>query len=282
MIHIIAQACQSLAEAHDAGLLHRDIKPANLFLCRAADEVDIVKLLDFGIVHNVADPIEEARVTEAVKGEAVKGEPGPTMTGERLTEVGVVIGTPGYIPPEQAVGARLDARGDLYALGCVAWYLLVGTEVYPGADGDEVMHRHVADPIPSLRAHVRGWLPPELEGLLTACLAKRPAERPADARALADALFAIEIPKEHAWTRAQAIAWWSSLAPTATSAPEVSTAVENVVAAKPGPAPGDGARTSDAATVAAGQRVLVRKPDGEPAAPSSEARTIGVRRTGRP
>ena len=59
VISILAQACASLAEAHDAGLLHRDIKPANLFLSRAADEVDIVKLLDFGIAHNVAEPVEQ-------------------------------------------------------------------------------------------------------------------------------------------------------------------------------------------------------------------------------
>ena len=85
VISILAQACASLAEAHDAGLLHRDIKPANLFLSRAADEVDIVKLLDFGIAHNVAEPVVETPITVAT----VK----PVSTGERLTVEGSVIGT---------------------------------------------------------------------------------------------------------------------------------------------------------------------------------------------
>ncbi|HEY5951807.1 MAG TPA: serine/threonine protein kinase, partial [Kofleriaceae bacterium] len=119
VIAIISQACQSLAEAHDAGLLHRDIKPANIELCRAADEVDIVKVLDFGIVHNIADPVAPVRITSPTK--TPQSDSGP-----RLTTEGVVIGTPGYIPPEQAVAAPLDSRGDLYALGCVAWYLLTG------------------------------------------------------------------------------------------------------------------------------------------------------------
>lgn len=225
VIHILAQACQSLAEAHDAGLLHRDIKPANLFLCKAADEVDILKLLDFGIVHDLAAPLEDAPEIQASAVAAAAA----VSTGERLTAHGSVIGTPGFIPPEQATGARLDARGDLYALGCVAWYLLVGTDVYLGKDEDEVLKRHVSDPIPALRDQVRGWLPPELERLITACLAKHPSDRPRNARELAEALFAIEIPKEHAWTRTQAKAWWASLRPSLTSLPETPTAVEGVV-----------------------------------------------------
>jgi serine/threonine protein kinase len=206
VISIISQACQSLAEAHDAGLLHRDIKPANLELCRAADEVDIVKVLDFGIVHNIADPIAPVRLPrpDSKPGDAKQSDSGP-----RLTSEGVVIGTPGYIPPEQAVAAPLDARGDLYALGCVAWFLLTGNEVYARPSEDECIRAHVYDPIPNLRERVKGWLPVELERLVTQCLAKRPGERPADARTLARALNAIEIPIEHAWTEVEAQLWWS-------------------------------------------------------------------------
>jgi serine/threonine protein kinase len=202
VIRIISQACQSLAEAHDAGLLHRDVKPANIELCRAADEVDIVKVLDFGIVHNIADPIGPVRIATTYA---------PTDSGERLTSEGAVIGTPGYIPPEQALAASIDPRGDLYALGCVAWYLLVGAEVYPRTSEDEVLRAHVYDPIPSLRERVRGWLPIELERLIVQCLAKKPEERPPDARTLARALSAIEIPDEHAWTETEAQLWWSQL-----------------------------------------------------------------------
>jgi serine/threonine protein kinase len=201
VIRIISQACQSLAEAHDAGLLHRDIKPANLELCRAADEVDIVKVLDFGIVHNIADPIAAVR--------PVPSKSGIGDSGDRLTTEGAVVGTPGYIPPEQAVAAPLDARGDLYALGCVAWFLLTGNEVYPRKTEDEVLRAHVYDPIPNLREQVRGWLPIELERLIVQCLAKKPAHRPPDARTLARALSAIEVPAEHAWTDTEAQLWWS-------------------------------------------------------------------------
>lgn len=216
VIDLITQACQSLAEAHDAGLLHRDIKPANLFLCRFAGEVDVIKLLDFGIVHNVNDPVE-APLTTTPSG-------GASTTAERLTREGVVIGTVGYIPPEAAVGAPLDIRGDLYALGCVAWWLLVGAEVFPRKTEEEVIHAHIADPVPSLRDLVRGWLPIELEKLILACLSKQPADRPADARALAEALSTIEIPVEHRWSRAQAHAWWQSLGVVPTSAPDAATA----------------------------------------------------------
>ena len=214
VIHMLKQACASLAEAHDAGLLHRDIKPANLFLCHAADEVDIIKLLDFGIAHNLADPVQK-QLEAPVASRASE---------ERLTVEGAVIGTPGYIPPEQAIGAKLDARGDLYALGCVAWWLLVGAEVYPGVGSDDLVRTHVVAPIPDLSGRVTSWLPRELEDLVYACLAKSPESRPHDARALAAALAAIPIPAEHAWTEAMATAWWKQLDRT-TSTSDAATVV---------------------------------------------------------
>ncbi|HEY5923969.1 MAG TPA: serine/threonine protein kinase, partial [Kofleriaceae bacterium] len=220
VISIISQACQSLAEAHDAGLLHRDIKPANLELCRAADEVDIVKVLDFGIVHNIAEPI--APIKFGTK------PPPASESGPRLTQQGVVIGTPGYIPPEQAVAAPPDTRGDLYALACVAWFLLTGTEVYARTSEEDVLRAHVYDPIPNLRERIKGWLPIELERLVTQCLAKRPEERPPDARTLARALNAIEIPLDHAWTEVEAQLWWSKLQRTQQTA-NVETAQERVL-----------------------------------------------------
>ncbi|HEY4055399.1 MAG TPA: serine/threonine protein kinase, partial [Kofleriaceae bacterium] len=229
VIKLLAQACQSLAEAHDAGLLHRDIKPANLFTCRAADEVDILKLLDFGIVHNIAEPIEEPR---AMPGRATLSG----QSGERLTTEGVVIGTPGYIPPEQAIGAQLDARGDLYALACVGWWLLVGDEVYPRRSGDDaVLQAHVTEPVPILSDKVRGWMPQELEDVIVQCLAKDPRDRPANARALAEMLYAIEIPPEHAWGRQKSAAWWKRFAPEPTKVSEAATARGVLVKASDAP-----------------------------------------------
>ncbi|HEU4611192.1 MAG TPA: serine/threonine-protein kinase, partial [Kofleriaceae bacterium] len=271
VIRIISQACQSLAEAHDAGLLHRDVKPANIELCRAADEVDIVKVLDFGIVHNIADPIGPMRIPT---------RHAPTDSGERLTSEGAVIGTPGYIPPEQAVAASVDGpaaggpgstasavrrtidpRGDLYALGCVAWYLLVGSEVYPRTSEDEVLRAHVYDPIPSLRERVRGWLPVELERLIVQCLAKRPEDRPPDARTLARALNAIEIPDEHAWTETEAQLWWSQLELTRKKA-DVETASDNERLLVP-------------------QRATTTTSVDSPNVSPPEARTVGARPAGR-
>ncbi len=208
VIPLLIQACASLAEAHDAGLLHRDIKPPNLFLCRAADEVDILKLLDFGIVQTVHDtapaiPASVAPVTASIAG--------PTP---KLTQIGAMLGTPGFMPPEQILGMPLDGRADLYALGCCAWWLLTGAELFSREAADaRLLHRHIYDPIPSLAAAVPGECPPALEAVITACLAKDPARRPADARALAASLRAIATPAEAAWTAEHAEAWWRAYRP---------------------------------------------------------------------
>ena len=292
VIPIIAQACQSLAEAHEAGLLHRDVKPANLYLCRAADEVDIIKVLDFGIVHSVAEPLEEVGAAAATSAPLPStGRIPVTGNGERLTAIGAVIGTPGYIPPEQAIGEPLDARGDLYALGCVAWYLLTGAEVYPADDGDAVLMRHIREPVPDLRSRVSGWLPYDLEQLVLACLAKQPAARPASARALALELFAMDIPREYAWTRDQATAWWASLAPHGAAGPDVPTvggprgiakaAATVVLGAAPAVTPSPDAPP----TVAAGRVLVPARPTSSipslvarPSAPPVvEARTVESR-----
>jgi serine/threonine protein kinase len=107
------------------------------------------------------------------------------------------------------------------------WYLLVGKEVYPGLDEDAVLRAHVFEPVPSLRDHMRGWLPVELEQLITRCLAKSPSERPESARALAKALAAIQIPPEHEWTDTHAQMWWSSLELPRTADPNATTATSD-------------------------------------------------------
>ena len=222
VIDMMIQACASLAEAHDAGLLHRDIKPPNLYLCRAADEVDIVKLLDFGIVQDVREPAPLEKMREVVD---------PATSG-KLTRMGAMLGTPGFMAPEQIMGMQLDGRADIYALGCCAWWLLAGGEVFDrrGADA-KILHDHIHAPLPSLRARVRGWCPAELEEVIAACLAKEIDRRPASARELADRLRAIEIPPEHAWTPAHAQAWWSRYKGPA-APPEQAAEVQEIM---PGP-----------------------------------------------
>jgi len=184
-IHLLAQACESLADAHAAGLIHRDVKPANLVTCRSGLKYDFVKVLDFGLVKN----------TWELSGDG------------RLTIEGTIAGTPAYIAPEVAIGGLpLDARVDLYGLGCVAYWLLTGEKVFTGATPMEVVLNHVrATPIPpSVRAG-RAF-PEDLERLVLSCLAKEPRDRPASAQWLGEQLA--ECRTEARWTNARARDWW--------------------------------------------------------------------------
>ena len=184
-VALLAQACDSLKEAHARGLIHRDIKPANLFACGIGGSWDVVKVLDFGLV---------ARDRPA------------NGTQARLTMPDRVGGTPAFIAPEMAIGGTVDGRADLYALGCVAYWLLTGSIVFEGRTALEVIMQHVqAEPIPpSKRTEVS--IPPELDALVLACLAKDPVARPADASALRRALTTV--PLAEPWTDDDAVRWW--------------------------------------------------------------------------
>jgi serine/threonine protein kinase len=244
VIQLLIQACSSLAEAHDAGLLHRDIKPPNLFISRAADEVDIVKLLDFGIVQTANDaPAPRIRPEALAPPAAIRdglpaairdglpaairdGLPATDGATGKLTQLGAMLGTPGFMAPEQILGMALDARADLYALGCCAWWLLTGHEVFARDAADaKILHKHLHEPVPGLAASMPGWCPPALEAALAACLAKDAGDRPRDARELAAMLRAIAIPDEVAWSAEHAAAWWRAyqpaLPPTNLSASEI-------------------------------------------------------------
>ena len=186
VVHILRQVCASLEEAHVRGLVHRDIKPANIHVGRLGLVDDFVKVLDFGLVKPIAD-----------------GSPEQALT----TQAGLIVGTPGYMAPEIALSNTIDGRADLYALGCVAYYLLTGQQVF---DGDTVMqviakHLQSAPVPPSQRAPTA--VPPALEQLVLACLAKKPEDRPRSAADLARALAAIDVV---AWTEIQAREWWEA------------------------------------------------------------------------
>jgi len=185
VIHILRQVCESLEEAHVSGLVHRDIKPANLHIGRLALRQDFVKVLDFGLVKSVTDTTPEASMA----------------TAEGLTP-----GTPAYLPPEAALGQKVDGRADLYALGCVAYYLLTGHLVFESANAMQMIAAHLRDqPVPpSQRTELA--VPPELDRLILACLAKDPGERPQSAAELSRALG--EIPVEP-WSEEDALRWWS-------------------------------------------------------------------------
>jgi len=191
VVHILRQVCASLEEAHVRGLVHRDIKPANIHVGRVGLVYDFVKVLDFGLVK----PISEG-----------------TMEHSLATQGGLVIGTPGYMAPEMALSAQVDGRSDLYSLGCVAYYLLTGRQVF---EGDTVMkvfaqHLQATPALPSQRGPYA--VPPDLERIVLSCLAKQPEDRPRSAAALDQQLAAAEVER---WSDADAQKWWESLPPPA-------------------------------------------------------------------
>jgi len=189
VIFLLQQACESLAEAHDRGLVHRDIKPANIQVCRMGHYFDYVKVLDFGLV----------------KTQSTAAEPELAL---KLTAEHSVTGTPAYLSPESALGERVDQRTDIYALGCVAYWMLTGRYVFTGNSPIEIAARHVSStPVPPSR-HSMFDISPALDELVLACLRKKPAERPASARELCDALGRCEV--EERWTREDARRWWET------------------------------------------------------------------------
>jgi serine/threonine protein kinase len=199
VVHILRQVCDSLAEAHMAGLIHRDIKPANIMLCRQGTQQDFVKVLDFGLVMG----------RSASQLEGLMGEEMPPVN-QRLTEQGIIRGTPACMSPEQAMADKnIDHRTDIYALGCVAYYLLTGRDVFEAPTSLAVLVQHLksAPKLPTQR--VAGLqIHEDLEVLVMQCLAKDPAGRPQRAQDLVRALDALNIP---VWTQADAVRWHARL-----------------------------------------------------------------------
>ncbi len=187
VIYILGQVCASLGEAHQRGLVHRDIKPANIFLCQRAFEYDFVKVLDFGLVkgRSSIDPIEHPP----------------------LSRVGFVIGTPAYLAPEMVMGEEPDGRADLYALGCVAYWLLTGQVVFEEKSIPALLVAHTQkEPVrPSVRSG--RVMPDGLDDLVLDCLAKDPDHRVQSADALAQRLG--EIALVEPWSNASAKQWWA-------------------------------------------------------------------------
>src|SRR3954447_16896196 len=185
VVHVLRQVCDSLEEAHARGLVHRDIKPANIHIGRVGCRDDFVKVLDFGLVKSAA-------VDDTAQSLA--------------TMQGVIMGTPAYMAPEMALGDRVDGRADLYALGCVAYYLLTGQQVFTGDTVLKVITQHLQGvPVPpSERTELP--IPERLDQLVLACLAKKPEERPQNARQLAQALDSID---GMTWSEEDANRWWS-------------------------------------------------------------------------
>jgi serine/threonine-protein kinase len=163
VVHILQQVLDSLAEAHAQGLVHRDVKPANIHISQRSLEQEFVKVLDFGLVKS-----------------SIRQNTDMTLSLENR-----VVGTPAYLAPEAITGETpVDARADLYSLGCVAYYLLTGKLVFEAETAMAMAIAHVtAKPTPpSKRTHQ--IIPPKLERIVLACLEKSPERRPQSAVAL--------------------------------------------------------------------------------------------------
>ncbi len=191
-IYLLRQACASLAEAHTRGLVHRDIKPANIHACRLGGEHDFVKVLDFGLVKE-------------------QGTHGDTQ----LTVDGLTTGTPAYMPPELAMQAELIGPAtDVYALGCVAYWLVTGKLVFdqPTPMAMVVDHVKTQPAAPSTRTEL--LIPASLDAAILKCLEKNPADRFATMRELSAALS--DVPLEGTrWGPSEAEDWWSLHQPVA-------------------------------------------------------------------
>jgi serine/threonine-protein kinase len=185
VVHVLAQVCDALDEAHAVGLIHRDIKPANILLCERVRAADVAKVVDFGLVKQV------------------DAGPSPSLSGATS-----IVGTPLYLSPEAIVSPdTIDARTDIYAVGCVAHYLLTGRTPFEGSTALEVFAKHInTQPERPSRLIEEVAVPGDLDDLVLACLSKNRDDRPASAALLADALRRCAAPR---WTEQEARAWWS-------------------------------------------------------------------------
>lgn len=146
-IEVIADACQALNFSHQHGIIHRDVKPANIMISKAG----AVKVMDFGIARALAD-------------------------ANSVTQTAAVIGTAQYLSPEQARGEKVDARSDVYSLGCVLYEILTGEPPFTGDSPVAVAYQHVReDPVPPSQRH--NDISPELDAVVLKALAKNPDNR---------------------------------------------------------------------------------------------------------
>ncbi len=165
-VNIASQICRALREAHGIGVIHRDLKPANVYLVKHGDEAEFTKVLDFGLVKNIEEK------------------------GEALTQVGLFMGSPKYMSPEQIRGEQVDSRVDIYALGVMIYEMLTGKVPYDSPNSVNILMAHVHQEIPSLHdlnPHVR--VSPSLEAVVRKCMAKNPDDRFAS---MNDVLFALK------------------------------------------------------------------------------------------
>ncbi len=196
-LDLMSQLCAGLGSAHNAGIFHRDIKPGNIFVRSDG----ILKILDFGVAR---------------------------LATSNMTAAGFIVGTPDYMSPEQAQGADVDARSDIFSLGGVFYFMLTGRKPFPATDLPNLFRQIQNDmpaPIPESDA------PPELAAIVMRALAKDPAQRYQSCQDLASDLDVLRLEHRLAAKRAGVVVAAAAAAPAA-PAPKATSAS----AAKPDPA----------------------------------------------
>jgi serine/threonine protein kinase len=181
-IEVTLQVCAALGAAHANGIVHRDLKPANVLLARPPGGAPSSAAMSV-----VPSSVREVRVKVVDFGFAKVLRSGPATPN--LTEQGMIFGTPEYMAPEQAAGETVDARADLYAAGVILYEMAVGEVPFKGNNPLGTMTAHLVKPVPSPRAGRYGSrITPALEAVIVRALAKKPADRHASARELAEAI----------------------------------------------------------------------------------------------
>ena len=169
VVYLMIQMCESLAEAHEAGLIHRDIKPANIFVCHIGLQYDFIKVLDFGLAKSLTENIKPIKIE----------------------------GTPGFIAPEALdKNANISSSVDIYALGCVAYWMLTTKNVF-GINLELTI---------ASNAKLSTPIPDDLDQLIRKCLAKEPNDRPENAAVLAEELSKCDVGER--WSNKMAKEWW--------------------------------------------------------------------------
>ncbi len=182
-LHIARQIASALSRAHSLKIVHRDLKPENVMLVERDGDPDFVKVLDFGIAKVQIGELTAGDVSQA----AGPGQP-------VLTQAGMVYGTPEYMAPEQALGQPVDARADIYALGCIMYEMLCGKRPFDAESKVALLGMQVTAPVPPMATKAPDAnIPPEVEALVNRCLAKEASERLGDARELIDGITNILI-----------------------------------------------------------------------------------------
>ncbi len=182
VIHVLISACSALREAHLKGIIHRDIKPQNIMLCDQGGELDIVKILDFGLVKDLHDPSAD------------------------IDEPGSISGTPETMSPEAQTEEFIGPASDIYSLCAVGCFLLTGKPIFDATSVGEFLKAHLEmNPIPPSKRNPR--IPKDLESILLQGLEKVPSRRPESAQALQDSLLTCR--DSGRWDKRDSASWWA-------------------------------------------------------------------------